>query len=322
VAEVTVIFTEVPGERTEDGATAIDDQDPDATSVDPVSVPVTGPTAPLDAPPAPAALALIAAGRPPSQPTTEVGSRSVSLTTAADAMRDEEIERTRLFIMMGWVISVITGGAIFYVDAPRWVAYIFLGGLAVGAVVSVHYYRAFADPARYTQSALVRLATICVFNGHAGILLFGTFSASPILVVVGIHFIGRTELERVARWVLASALSFYTAISLVIITGLVADPGVFDSDRPVPRLSLVAATLFVLGTYVLAYYTARSFRTASLMSIDELTRATRLIAARGLDGRAAGRPRTRVARRRTGPLHRPDRRQVQARRRPRSRRDG
>jgi eukaryotic-like serine/threonine-protein kinase len=275
----------VPGERTEDGATALDaDGDADATSIDPVSQPVsvpnTGPTAPLGEVPAPAALALVAAGRAGSQQTTKPGSMSVSLTTAADAMRNEEVERTRLFIMMGWVISVITGGAIFYVDAPLWTAYVFIGGLALGMVVSVYYYRAFADPARYTQTALVRLAMICVFNGHAGVLLFGTYSAAPILTVVGIHFVARTELERVARWVLYSALTFYTAISLVLITGLVDDPGVFDSNRPVPRLSLVAATLFVLGTYLLAYYTARSFRTASLISIDELQRATRLASQR------------------------------------------
>ncbi|HUS31146.1 MAG TPA: serine/threonine-protein kinase [Kofleriaceae bacterium] len=258
----------MPGEPTDDGATLIDPQ--------------TGPTAPLTQVPAPSPMALVAAGRAPSQPSSQPSgaSRSVSLTTAADAMRNEEVERTRLFIMMGWVISVITGGAIFYIDAPMWIAYVFVGGLAVGMVLSTYYYRAFADPLRYTETALVRLAMICVFNGHAGVLLFGTYSAAPILTVVGIHFVARTELERVARWVLISALVFYTAISLVLISGIVDDPGVFDSNRPVPKLSLVAATLFVLGTYVLAYYTARSFRSASLISIDELQRTTRLASQR------------------------------------------
>jgi eukaryotic-like serine/threonine-protein kinase len=271
----------VSAEPTEDGATAIDaGEDPDATSIDPVSRPATGPTSPLGAPPAPAALALVAAGRAATPTPTAQQSRSISLTSAADAMRDEEVERTRLFIMMGWVISVITGGAIFYIDAPRSVAYVFIGGLAVGAVLSAYYYRLFADPLLYTQTRLARLAIICVFNGHVGVLLFGTYSAAPILTVVGIHFVARTELERVARWVLYSAIIFYSAISLVLITGLVDDPGVFDSNRPVPKLSLVAATLFVLGTYVLAYYTARSFRTASLISIDELQRATRLASQR------------------------------------------
>ncbi|HSD89753.1 MAG TPA: hypothetical protein VLB44_19615, partial [Kofleriaceae bacterium] len=279
--KVTVIFAEVPGERTEAGATQVDTSDPDATSVDPL--PRTGPTVPLAEPPQPAPLALIAAGRaasPTPAPASGPGSRSVSLTSAADAMRNEEVERTRVFIVMGWVISIVSTGTIFFVDAPRAMSIVFVTGMAIGMIVSFGYYRAFADPANYTQRALVTLSVISVVNGHIGVLFFGTYSAAAIIIVVGIHFVARTELERVARWIFATAVACYTLASLVIITGLIPDPGVFASDREVPRLSLVSATLFVLGTYMLAYYTARTFRAASLTSIDELQRATRLASQR------------------------------------------
>src|SRR5689334_13167201 len=75
----------------------------------------TGATAPLpvDAPREPAALALVAAGRSTTPlPVTP----SLSLTSAVDALRDEEIERTRLFIVLGWVLSVIAIGTVPFVE--------------------------------------------------------------------------------------------------------------------------------------------------------------------------------------------------------------
>jgi serine/threonine-protein kinase len=235
-------------------------------------------TAPLQEVPHPARMAWVAAGRVSAAAHTPAA--PISLTTAADAMRDEEIERTRLFIAMGWVISVIATATVPFVDAPREMSIVFVAGLALGMVISFFYHRAFADPKKYTQRSLITLSIICVVNGHVAVLFFGAYSASPMLVVVGIHFVARTELVKVAQWIFVTAITCYSMISLVIITGLIEDPGVFASDRAVPRETLVAATFFVLGTYMLAYYTARTFRAASMSSIDELQRATRLTSQR------------------------------------------
>ena len=269
MAEVTVILEEVVEEP---------GSEPEATAIDAVPGAATGPTSPLTQIPQPAELALVAARKAPAPPPP--ASRSVSLTTAADAMRNEEVERTRHFIILGWIISIISSGVLLFVDAPRTVAIVFLSGLAVGMVISVRYYRLFADPTEYNDRRLITLALVCIVNSHLGVLLFGVYSAAPVVVVVGLHFVARTELMHVARWIFGAAIASYVTISLIIITGLIKDPGVFASDREVPPLSLATATLFVLGGYVLAYYTARTFRSASLTSIDELQRATRLASQR------------------------------------------
>jgi serine/threonine-protein kinase len=259
----------------------------DETAVDPspselgpseLSRPTTGSTMPLpsDALREPAALALVAAGR---RPTPVPVTPSMSLTSAVDALRDEEIERTRLFVVMGWVISVIAIGTVPFVAAPRVTTVLFVGGLVAGMMISFVLYRRFADPAKYTEPALLGLAMLCVVNGHIAVLFYGPFTAAPMLVVVGIHFVARTELERVARWVLICASGCYTAIALAIIAG-VDDPGTFAADRDFHTGELVLATLFVLAAYGFAYYTARMFRVASLTSIDELQRATRLASQR------------------------------------------
>jgi serine/threonine-protein kinase len=203
-----------------------------------------------------------------------------SLTTAADAMRNEEVERTRLFIRMGWAISVATIATVPLLHAPRAMSIAFVAAMSFGIVVSAWYHRAFADPARYTERALVLLAVVCLVNAHVAVLYYGTFTVTPLIVVIGIHFVARTEAERAARWIFATGIALYSMAALAIISGAIPDPGVFASDHPMTTASQLAGAGFVLGTYTLAYVTARSFRRASLRSIESLQRATRLASQR------------------------------------------
>ncbi len=235
-------------------------------------------TSPLPAGEVPAVspLARIAAGRarPPAIAAVP------ALTTAADALRDEEVERTRLFIRMGWLLSAVVMLTFPFVDAPPAMSLVFGGGLVIGMIASFFYHRAFADPRRYTERALLVLSVICAVNGHLGVLYYGAYTAAPLAIVIGIHFVARTEAERIARWIFVAAMICYAAISLVILSGAIEDPGVFASDRPIGRPALATATVFVLGTFALAYHAARTFRLASLASIEDLQRATRLASQR------------------------------------------
>ncbi|HSR97624.1 MAG TPA: serine/threonine-protein kinase [Kofleriaceae bacterium] len=213
-------------------------------------------------------------------PATSSQSALPDAGTAADAMRDEEIERTRLFIRMGWLLSVAAMVTVFVVDAQPVIATLFIAGLVIGIVVSAGYHRAFADPRNYTERALTTLSVICVINGYLAVLLYGIYSAAPLLIVIGIHFVARTEAERVARWIFASAVIVYAVMSAAIMSGIVADPGVFASDRAVGARAFAVGTLFVLATFWLAYVTARQFRFVSLAAIEDLQRATRLASQR------------------------------------------
>jgi serine/threonine-protein kinase len=195
-------------------------------------------------------------------------------------MRNEEVDRTRLFIRMGWLISLVAMAGAPVLDAPRAMTVIFVTALSLGILISIPFYRAFADPMRYTARALLFLAVMCLVNAHIAVLYYGTFTVASVIVVIGIHFVARTEAARAARWILATAITLYSVCALAIITRVIVDPGVFASDRPVSLAVQLAGAGFVLGTYVLAYATARTFRQASLRSIEGLARATRLASQR------------------------------------------
>jgi tRNA A-37 threonylcarbamoyl transferase component Bud32 len=205
---------------------------------------------------------------------------SMSLTTAADALRDEEVERTRMFIVIGWGISIATIGTVPMLPSTRPLQIAMVGAMALGIFISSFFYRAFADPRRYSEAALVKLALVCIVNSNIAVLYYGAFTVAPSIIVVGIHFVARTEAVRVARSICAAAFVLYVVMATAIISGVIADPGVFRTDHVLDRRTMIIGALFVLGTYLLAYATARAFRRASLASINDLQKATRLASQR------------------------------------------
>ncbi len=205
---------------------------------------------------------------------------STMMTTAADAMRDEEIERTRLFIRMGWAISVVSIGTVPFLAAPRPMAVAFISAMALGIVVSVVFHQRFADPQKYTGQALLELSVMSVVNAHVAVLFFGTFTVTPVIIVIGIHFVARTEAVKTARYIFLTALICYSLVAGLIIARAFPDPGVFATGVHLHLSWQITGALFVLGTYALAYYTARAFRRASLASIEELQKATRMASQR------------------------------------------
>src|SRR5262245_6726609 len=72
----------------------------------------------------------------------------LTLTTAAEALHDEEIERTRLFIRLGWGISVGAIAVVPLLPAPRAMQIAMVAAMVLGIVVSIGFHQRFADPAK------------------------------------------------------------------------------------------------------------------------------------------------------------------------------
>jgi eukaryotic-like serine/threonine-protein kinase len=228
---------------------------------------------PAPAPPAPIESLMPSPSRGTPLPQT-------MMTTAVDAMRDEEVQRTRLFIRMGWAISLAAIATVPFLHAPRAMSAAFVAAMGIGIVVSVVFHQRFADPNKYSGAALLKLSVMCVVNAHVAVLYFGVFTVTPVIVVIGIHFVARTEAVQTARWIFATAIICYATVAGLVIARVFADPGLFATGVPLSTQSQLIGAGFVLGTYALAYYTARAFRRASLASIEDLQKATRLASQR------------------------------------------
>ncbi len=209
-----------------------------------------------------------------------VGGASLSLATAAEALHHEEVRRTRQFIALGWLISLAGIGAVPLVDAPWWMDIAFVAALVWGIVMSFYFHQRFKDPSKFSGQQMLVLGIFAVINAHVAIAYFGVFSAASMITVLGIHFIARSEAARAVWYLFLTCVTCYLAVTGVLIAGVVPDPGVFASDDPLSRTTLIAGAVFVTGNYCLAYYTGRSMRKASLTSISGLQQQTRLAAQR------------------------------------------
>lgn len=200
---------------------------------------------------------------------------TISITTAAEAMHHEEVHRTRVFIRIGWLASLGGIGSIPFVDSARWIVIAFVAALVLGMLVSFGYYRMFRDPRTFGPRPLFVLGVMSTFNTHIAILFYGAFTLAPVLIVIGLHFIGRSEIEaRRAIWITAAVC--HAAIALALIIGVIPDPGVFATAEPLGIEGYLIGAVYVQGAYALAYYTGRTQRLMSLRSIEQLQRATRV----------------------------------------------
>ena len=97
---------------------------------------------------------------------------------------------------------------------------------------------------------------------------FGTFTVTPLIVVIGIHFVARTEAERAARWIFATASGLYAASALAILLlaqlmlGTVSYLGKFTASLSLPPVALVGLTTLhlVTGALMLAASVVLSLR--------------------------------------------------------------
>jgi serine/threonine-protein kinase len=213
-------------------------------------------------------------------PSTKGSTTAGSTVTVAEAMHAEEVRRTRQFIMVGWAVSVLALGGIPMLGGAWWMNIALAIALLWGMALSFFFWRRWADPAKFSGKQLTTLGVFAIINTNVSMMFFGVFSPCGAIMVLGMHFIARSEAEKASRMLLATAVGAYCVCTGLIVGGVVADPGIFASSVPQTRMTLALGGLFVVGVYLLAFYTGRSIRGASLSSIEGLNKQTRLAAQR------------------------------------------
>ncbi|MBL9014813.1 MAG: serine/threonine protein kinase [Myxococcales bacterium] len=249
----------------------------DPTGTDEVATEIDGGSPPtvLERPRPPARPSGVLTPAPTPAPLTP----TAMITTAAQALEDEELKRTRMFIRIAWVATAVGLTAVPFVESARWMDILFVAALLSGLGVSVYYHHRFADPRNFGPGPMFVLGITSAFNASLAVLFFGAFTVAPIMLVMGLHFIGRSDLP-VRRAVWLTAAGSHAAITLVLILGIAPDPGVFATSAPLGIDDYVLGAIYVQGAYAIAYYTGRAQREVSLKSIEQLQRATRIAAQR------------------------------------------
>ena len=209
-----------------------------------------------------------------------IATPTVGLTTAADALRDEELERTRGFIRIGWAIAAFAIIAVLRLPGDPVLARVLIAAIAATALGSVIAYRVLGVGLVYRAMPMTALAIACAGCGVIAILYTGYFAGAPLLVALGVYFFCRTESRAAAISVYAIVAGGHAVIAVLVITGVITDPGVAPLGPHVKFEAQLAGHGCAQFGYAMAFWLARSTRAASLRSVEELQRATKLAALR------------------------------------------
>ena len=200
------------------------------------------------------------------------------LESPGDALRVEEVRRTRAFLRVGWVIAVGVAAALPVVPGDRRIAGALYAALAVGVIGSAWTYRELRDPARYRTARMRALALAGIVCGQLGILYVGAFSAAPLMVALGLYFFCRTESTASAIAIYAVAAGAHAIEGALVIAGAIRDPGFYPVGRHASIPAQIAGQICLQVAYGMCFWLARATRRTSLASIEQLQRATRIAA--------------------------------------------
>ena len=201
-----------------------------------------------------------------------------TLTSAADALRDEEIERTRTFLRMSWAVAAGVVLAILLVPGDRRIASVLLACLALTGLGSAWIYRDLLVRKRTNVHRLDALAFGAIVCSQLGVLYVGIFSAAPLIVALGVLLFCRTEHRASAIVVYIFAAGSHALVAGLVIAGAIDDPGFYPVRRTTSAEALIVGQLIIQHGYGLCFFLARLTRRSSLRAIEELQRATRLAA--------------------------------------------
>ena len=205
---------------------------------------------------------------------------ATTLTSPADALREEEVARTRTFIRTGWVAAAGAVAMMYAVPGNRQIALALLAVLGVTVLGSIAAYLQLRVPTKYDARQLNILAFAAIVCTQLGILYTGAFSAAPVVVALGIYVFCRTERLASAVIVYVFAAAAHGVIGVLTVAGAFDDPGFYPIRSDCPAPARIAAILSIQQMYAMCFFLARGTRKTSLHAIEQLQKATRLAAQR------------------------------------------
>jgi serine/threonine-protein kinase len=199
---------------------------------------------------------------------------SATTTSPIEAMRFDEIARTRVFLYAalgicfgGIVVALATAG-----DAAARV--VLLVGSIMAAGGAGWMLAILRDAGQYDQKKLVLPALPLIFGSMAGIYYWGCAGPVAAMLVWGIYFFSLGGNGRAVRGMYVLVACIHGALGLGIIFGVMRDHGVM-SMQSLRTQDQIAVLVIVESLYFVAYLTARLSTRATLRAMSQLEQAVR-----------------------------------------------
>jgi serine/threonine-protein kinase len=155
----------------------------------------------------------------------------------------------------------------------RW---LFLAGVAICGLQSIFVTLTLRDPSKFDRRWVNAFAVWAALTTYVGVWYIGIFSVSPVAVVVGIHFFGRSSSKAGAFVIYILAAGMQAALAVLVLADVVTDPGIFRADHVDLHMRVMIQVL-VQAVFFIAFVLSRSTRASSLRAIEDLQKAMRQV---------------------------------------------
>jgi eukaryotic-like serine/threonine-protein kinase len=199
--------------------------------------------------------------------------------TPLDALRGEEVVRTRLFLKVCIAIAVAAAGVVGLAGGDALARLVVLGGCALTALTALWMIWLTRDPAKFTTRRLTVVAALVAVGAYGGVYYWGIVSPVAALILFGIYFFsfGGSFAATLGIYLLVALMQ--ATLATAIIAGWIEDRGLIKSAQ----LSLrdqVLSQLVVQFLFACAFVTARASRRTLIAAIDGLEKAVRAVSQR------------------------------------------
>ena len=203
-------------------------------------------------------------------------------TTAAtsfEALKYDEIQRTRIFLKVIMAVIVLVGGQVFFVRGDPTAQKLVFAAMAVVALFTVVLHLRLRDESKYDIGQVTLIGYVIALGAFFGVYFFGTFSPAPALILMGIYFFSLGASFRATLAIYLTCAAAQGLLGSLIISGAIEDRGLIRADEiPMREQILVQAIVQVL--YLCAFVMARTSRHATVKAVTELESAIRAAAQR------------------------------------------
>ncbi len=206
-------------------------------------------------------------------------SMRTTASTPLEALRTDEVERTRIFLKtcMLIVFSVVVALQLLRGDPMAKKAV--YAGCAVAAVSMMGLLWHIRDPNNYSVHKVTLVGYSLLVCAYTGVYYWGIFSPAPAIILMGIYFfsLGGSGLASAAIYISCAVVQ--AGLSLAMVTGLLTDRGMIQASEMTAREQLITQ-MVVQMLFACAFLIARASRKATVDAIEQLERAVRAVSAR------------------------------------------
>jgi serine/threonine-protein kinase len=206
-------------------------------------------------------------------------SRQSTTASPAEAMRLEEIARTRAFLKIAMLTCVAAVAASLFPAGDPVAFWVVIAGAVTVSIGALWMLRITADPKRYSPRAVVPAALVMVAGSSGGLYYWGVGSPVAAMYVWGIYFFSLGANGRVTAFVYGVLASLHLLFGVLIVTGAVADHGVIRIST-LPTLDQVTIVVIIQFLYFVTFATARVSQRVTLEAVNKLEQAVRSVAQR------------------------------------------